>query len=125
MFGKAVSERRKTIMADWVILGLISLASSSLAVMWLSPQRRRTDSSFGLLSPNSIFDAVFLFDGTRLVAHSDIALAGYENGAVELWRIDATREQLLEWAQTNRYIPDLTCNQRELYRLEPLCETEE
>jgi len=53
------------------------------------------------------------------------ALAGYRNGAVELWRIDATLEQLLEWTQANRYIPEPTCNQRELYRLEPLCESEE
>jgi hypothetical protein len=31
----------------------------------------------------------------------------------------------LEWIRANRYIPELTCNQRELYRLEPLCESEE
>ncbi len=38
--------------------------------------------------------------------------------------MDTTLEQLLEWTQANRYIPELTCNQRALYKLEPLC-TEE
>ncbi|TMV07222.1 diguanylate cyclase [Ruegeria sediminis] len=66
-------------MADWIILGLISLATSSFAVLWLAPRRRRNDPTYGMLSTASIFDAVFLFDGTKLLAHSDIALAGYEN----------------------------------------------
>jgi WD40 repeat protein len=51
------------------------------------------------------------------------ALVGFHDGAVELWRMDTTLEQLLEWTQANRYIPDLTCEQRELYRIEPLCES--
>ena len=53
------------------------------------------------------------------------ALVGFHDGAVELWRIDATLDELLEWTQANRYIPELTCEQRELYRLEPWCESEE
>jgi WD40 repeat protein len=60
---------------------------------------------------------VFNADGSQ-------ALAGFENGAVELWRMDTTLAELLEWTQANRYIPELTCNQRALYKLEPLC-TEE
>jgi WD40 repeat protein len=31
--------------------------------------------------------------------------------------------ELMEWTHANRYIPELTCEQRELYRIEPLCET--
>jgi WD40 repeat protein len=46
---------------------------------------------------------------------------GYDNTA-RLWRID-TVDELLAWTRANRYIPDLTCEQRELYRLELLCET--
>jgi WD40 repeat protein len=53
------------------------------------------------------------------------ALVGFHDGAVELWRMDTTLDQLLEWTQANRYIPELTCNQRELYRLEPLCDSAE
>jgi WD40 repeat protein len=52
------------------------------------------------------------------------ALVGYQNGAVELWRIDAALDDLLTWTQENRYIPELTCEQRALYRVEPLCESE-
>jgi WD40 repeat protein len=49
-------------------------------------------------------------------------LAGAWLGSIELWRIDQTLDELLAWTHANRYIPDLTCEQRELYRLEPLCE---
>jgi WD40 repeat protein/DNA-binding CsgD family transcriptional regulator len=52
------------------------------------------------------------------------AIAGYLDGRLELWRIDSTLQELLTWTQNNRYIPELTCEQRELYQIEPLCETE-
>ena len=52
------------------------------------------------------------------------AVVGYQDGAVELWRIDATLDELLTWTRNNRYIPELTCEQRELYRVEPFCELE-
>jgi WD40 repeat protein len=52
------------------------------------------------------------------------AVVGYRNGAVELWRIDLTVEEFLTWTQNNRYIPELTCEQRDLYRIEPPCELE-
>jgi hypothetical protein len=38
-----------------------------------------------------------------------------------LWRIDTSLDELLAWTRANRYIPELTCAQRALYRLEPLC----
>lgn len=50
------------------------------------------------------------------------AVAGYQDGRVELWRIDATLDDLLTWIRNNRYVPELTCEQRELYRVEPLCD---
>ena len=53
------------------------------------------------------------------------ALAGYRDGSLEMWRIDATLDELLTWTENHRYIPDLTCEQRELYGVEPLCEAEE
>lgn len=70
-------------MADWIILAVISLISCCFAVKWLLPRRTQRDDSFGLFSPSSLFDAVFLFDGNRLISHSDIALAGFE--AVSDW----------------------------------------
>ena len=39
----------------------------------------------------------------------------------ELWRIDQTLDELLTWTRAHRYVPELTCDQRALYRLEPLC----
>jgi hypothetical protein len=28
----------------------------------------------------------------------------------------------LDWIEANRYVPELTCPQRDLYRIEPLCD---
>jgi WD40 repeat protein/serine/threonine protein kinase/two-component SAPR family response regulator len=50
------------------------------------------------------------------------AVVGFRDGTVELWRIDSTIDELLTWTRNNRYIPELTCEQRELYRVEPLCD---
>ncbi len=69
--------------SDWIILGAVCLTSSRLAVRWLVPRRLPRDSSFGLSSPGSISDTVFLFDSDRLISHSDIALVGYET--VNTW----------------------------------------
>jgi WD40 repeat protein/serine/threonine protein kinase len=49
------------------------------------------------------------------------AVVGFADGRVELWRIDATLDDLITWVRANRYIPELTCEQRNLYQLEPLC----
>lgn len=65
-------------MADWIILTAISLISAGFAVQWLMPRHAQKAGDYGLSTPNSLFDAVFLFDGDRLISHSDIALAGYE-----------------------------------------------
>lgn len=66
-------------MVDWIILAAISLVSASLAVQWLLPRRRQRGDNFGLSTPASLNDAVFLFDGNRLISHSDIALEGFES----------------------------------------------
>jgi WD40 repeat protein len=65
-----------------------------------------------------VIKPVFNADGSQ-------ALAGFHDGAVELWRMDTTLDELLDWTRANRYIPELTCNQRAFYRIEPLCEAEE
>jgi len=43
------------------------------------------------------------------------------DGSVALWRIDASLDELVAWTHANRNVPELTCAQRALYRLEPLC----
>jgi WD40 repeat protein len=50
------------------------------------------------------------------------AVIGFRDGSAALWRIDSTLEELKSWTENNRYIPELTCEQRELYNVEPLCE---
>jgi hypothetical protein len=45
-----------------------------------------------------------------------------EDGRVELWHLDTTLDELLTWTRNNCYIPEPTCEQRELYQVEPLCE---
>jgi len=70
-------------MADWIILAAISLVSCSFAIQWLMPRRAMRDRAFGFFTPSSLSDAVFLFDGSQLISHSDIALAGFE--AIRDW----------------------------------------
>jgi len=48
------------------------------------------------------------------------ALSGSVDTTARLWRIDS-RDELIAWTNANRYVAELTCDQRELYRLEPRC----
>ncbi|MDA7963797.1 PAS-domain containing protein [Ruegeria sp.] len=66
-------------MVDWIILAGISLVSIIFAMQWLLPRRPIRAADFGLSSPSSLFDTVFLFDDDKLISHSDIALAGFEH----------------------------------------------
>lgn len=43
---------------------------------------------------------------------------------VREWRVDLDNAALIEWVAANRYVPELTCEQRALYNVEPLCEEE-
>ena len=56
----------------------------------------------------------FTPDGNR-------AVVGFQDGRVELWRVDSTLDELLTWTRNSRYIPEFPCEQRELYRVGPLC----
>ncbi len=69
-------------MTEIIILVAIGVASVWLAFQWLAP-RGQNRGDFGLLSPQSLFDTVFLFDEGKLISHSDVALAGYET--VDNW----------------------------------------
>jgi len=60
---------------------------------------------------------------TGEVIHHYPGLSDDENLA--LWRIDASLDELVTWTKNNHYISELTCEQRELYRIEPMCESEE
>ncbi len=60
-----------------------------------------------------IVDTLFSPDGRNLIA------AQYD-GLLVNWRLDALSE-LIEWTRANRYVRELTCDERTLYHIEPLC----
>ena len=70
-------------MVDWIILTAISLVSAGFAIRWLSPRQLAWRDNYGLYCPGSLSNTVFLFDGIRLISHSDIALNGFET--VNTW----------------------------------------
>lgn len=49
------------------------------------------------------------------------ALSGGRFGHITLWRLNDTDQEIIQWAQENRYIRDLTCLERERYNIEPYC----
>ncbi|MEO8607109.1 MAG: TIR domain-containing protein [Chloroflexota bacterium] len=64
--------------------------------------------------------------GVRSVAFSPdnhTIISGSEDTTLGEWRIDSFDEVVL-WAYANRYIPELSCEQREFYRLGTQCNTQ-
>jgi hypothetical protein len=48
---------------------------------------------------------------------------GQSDTTVALWRLaNPSLEELKGWVSANRYLPELTCAERETYGIEPLCE---
>jgi WD40 repeat protein/class 3 adenylate cyclase len=60
-----------------------------------------------------------------LVFHPDgqTAFTVSADGALIEWQIsDLPLEELIDWTYANRYVRELTCQERETYRIEPLCD---
>jgi WD40 repeat protein/transcriptional regulator with XRE-family HTH domain len=71
-------------------------------------------------SPNSI-DIVtgdFTPDGKMIITIS-------EDSEIIAWNVSQLPDDFETWAKDNRYIPEMTCEQRGLYQVEPLCPIEE
>jgi WD40 repeat protein len=50
-------------------------------------------------------------------------LAGSQDFTITMWRLETLGlDELREWIQANRVVRQLTCPERELYGVEPLCE---
>lgn len=64
-----------------------------------------------------VLSSMFAPDGST-------AISGGRDGVLRHWRV-ASLEELLDWVHRNRAIPELTCEQRELFAVEPLCEQPE
>jgi WD40 repeat protein/DNA-binding SARP family transcriptional activator len=79
------------------------------------------DLTTGALVRNSgghgaIFDLALTPDGQT-------ALFGSSNTTIVQWQLaDPPLNELREWIEANRYVRDLTCQEREQYRVEPLCD---
>src|SRR5262249_10242483 len=43
------------------------------------------------------------------------------SGDLRLWRLTPSLDELMTWTYANRYVPELTCDQRELYHFDPTC----
>jgi len=64
---------------------------------------------------NPVVSVAFVPDGRSFFAAAD-------DDAVHEYRIDAAQDDLLTWITANRYAPEMTCEQRVQYHVEPLCE---
>jgi WD40 repeat protein/DNA-binding SARP family transcriptional activator len=52
----------------------------------------------------------------------DLAMTSAFDGSVRLWRINRTIEELVQWVEQNRFVRELTCEERALYQVDPLCD---
>ncbi len=60
---------------------------------------------------NWVSSVDFMPDGLR-------ALSSAQDNTLRLWRIDRTSEELLAWAQANRYLRGLTCTEQQQYHVD-------
>jgi len=66
----------------------------------------------------SVWNVVFSPD-------SQTAFSVSLDGALIQWQVaDQPLDELIEWTYANRYVRQLTCDERAQYRVEPLCEIE-
>jgi len=50
-------------------------------------------------------------------------LVGSSTQMIIQWQLATpSLDELFDWVGANRYVRELTCDERELYRIEPLCE---
>ena len=69
-------------------------------------------------------DTDFIFD-IAISPDARTALSCGTDQTIIQWRLDIpSLEGLQDWIAENRYVRELTCDERELYQIEPLCEPE-
>lgn len=67
-------------------------------------------------------DTDFIFD-IAVNADGRTALSGATDRAIIQWDLNTpTPDELMTWIETNRYVRELTCDERETYQIEPFCE---
>ena len=66
-------------------------------------------------------DTDFIFD-IAISPDARTALSCGTDQTIIQWRLDIpSLDELQEWIANNRYVRELTCDERELYQIEPLC----
>jgi len=63
----------------------------------------------------NIANAVISNDSKYILISDDV-------GSMSFWKIHYEFEELLSWVSENRYIPELSCSQKELYGVQPFCD---
>jgi len=93
---------------------LITAGNDGLIILWDIATGQELNRFRGHTA--GIWDLVFSPDGQYAFSSS------YDHTVLQ-WRItDWPLDELLKWVHENRYIRDFTCEERETYRIEPLCE---
>jgi hypothetical protein len=64
---------------------------------------------------NWVYGIALSRDGLRVLSAS-------RDATLILWRIQPYPGGVVAWAQNNRYAPELTCEQRIIYRIQPACD---
>jgi WD40 repeat protein len=92
---------------------VVSGALDGWLMLWDVAQGAALRRYVGLSKP--VVDVTFVPDGRSFLAVAD-------DNAVHEFRLDASQDDLQTWIETNRRPPELTCQQRLQYHVEPLCQ---
>ncbi|MEQ8677878.1 MAG: protein kinase [Aggregatilineales bacterium] len=67
---------------------------------------------------NWISEVLFLQDGEHVIS-------GAQDNTIRLWQTPQRSSEVVNWAINNRYVRELSCGEREQFRVEPLCESDD
>ena len=62
----------------------------------------------------AVFGAIFSEDGRS-------AISGAHQGELVRWRVTSMLDQLVEWVYAHRYIPEMSCYEKDEYEIAPPC----
>ena len=70
---------------------------------------------FGYTGLAIVFDIALSPDGRT-------AISGSNDQRITVWEVkNPSLEELLNWIEANRYVPELSCEEKDIYQIEPLC----
>jgi WD40 repeat protein len=88
----------------------VTIAEDDIMILW----DIQTGSALRHWKVSDYADIRFSADGQYIIITGN-------DGTVYRWELLLEPDSLLNWTFNNRYVRDLTCGERELYRVEPLC----